>query len=584
MKGNVLGNLIVASRSMWVVAVLACLPVVISAGDKPVGLVTAPDLADLPDNLPGVRFVHVARWDNLSNDSTYIDHYLTNDNPNAIIFVTQNWNPGGVGGTYNAHPVGVWYNSSQGKWAIFNEDQANMVEGTAFTVLIPEPGANVFVHEVTDAGLLWTQIDHPLTNGNPDAMLFVTQNWNPGGGTGVYNAHPIGVSYDPGSAQKWQINVPVIEFLPVGAAFNVLVLDASPNAFVHRVTAGNSADNYTYIDHPLTNNNPNALLLVTNRGFSWLRTVGVWYDSITGQWAVFDEHLLNMSEYQSFDIFIPVMDPAFFVHKATASNIVSNYTYIDHPLTNGHPHAIVFVTQNWNPGGGAGTYNNHAIGVWYSTGAGKWAIFNQDLAAMPVGAAFNVLIPNVDTGVFVHRANSINTILSVITYIDYPLTNSRPSSTVFVTQNWNPGGVGGTYHDQFIGVWYRGSEDTWTIYNETLTGTLENRAFNVYIPVPDSTVFVHEATAENIFQPGTCIDHPLANGNPHALLHVTHNFSPGGVASHFHDYAIGVFYSSVENKWCIFNEEYGSSMQAGVFFNVIVGRDKVYLPIVARAN
>jgi len=256
-------------------------------------------------------------------------------------------------------------------------------------------------------------------------------------------------------------------------------------------------------------------------------------------------------------------------------------------LTNGNPNAILFATQNWNPGGGTeGIYNNHAIGVGYDDVEGKWAISNQDHTAMPVGAAFNVLIPNVDTGVFVHQANIINTItpsVPVITYIDYPLTNGRPNTIAFVTQNWNPGGVGGTYNDQPVGVWYRTSDIgfTWTIFNESLTGSLANAAFNVYIPVPDSTIFVHETTAGNTFFDYTCIDHPLTNGNPNALMHVTHNFSPDGVPGNFHNHPIGVFYNGSLSKWCIFNEDI-ATMSVGTSFNVIVGKSKVYLPLILR--
>ena len=83
---------------------------------------------------------------------------------------------------------------------------------------------------------------------------------------------------------------------------------------------------------------------------------------------------------------------AVFVHRATAENISVNSTYLDNPLTNGNPNAVLYVTQDWNPGGSGGTYNNHPIGVWYDAGRKKWAIFNQDRANMPNGAAFNVAV------------------------------------------------------------------------------------------------------------------------------------------------------------------------------------------------
>jgi hypothetical protein len=73
-----------------------------------------------------------------------------------------------------------------------------------------------------------------------------------------------------------------------------------------------------------------------------------------------------------------------------AANINANVTTINHPHCNGDPNAILIVTQNWNPGGGLGVYNNHPVGVYY-TGA-AWAIFNQDIGNMPVETAFNVLV------------------------------------------------------------------------------------------------------------------------------------------------------------------------------------------------
>ncbi len=83
---------------------------------------------------------------------------------------------------------------------------------------------------------------------------------------------------------------------------------------------------------------------------------------------------------------------AVFVHRATPENITFNSTYLDNPLTNGDPDVILYATQNWNPGGSGGTYNNHPIGVWYDGSRERWAIFNQDREKMPDGAAFNVAV------------------------------------------------------------------------------------------------------------------------------------------------------------------------------------------------
>ena len=81
-----------------------------------------------------------------------------------------------------------------------------------------------------------------------------------------------------------------------------------------------------------------------------------------------------------------------FVHRATPENISANSTYLDNPLTNDNPNVILYVTQNFNPEGEGGTYNDHPIGVWYDPDRQRWAIFNQDRGPMPNGAVFNVAV------------------------------------------------------------------------------------------------------------------------------------------------------------------------------------------------
>jgi hypothetical protein len=113
-----------------------------------------PQSLDIPAlNMPGasslgVQFVHIATAANTAWDVTTIDHPLANGNPNAIIIVTPNYNPGGVGGTYHNHLIGVKY--AGGKWLIFNQDGLQIPAGAAFNVIIPTAGA--FVHTSTSVG------------------------------------------------------------------------------------------------------------------------------------------------------------------------------------------------------------------------------------------------------------------------------------------------------------------------------------------------------------------------------------------------------------------------------------------------
>jgi hypothetical protein len=81
-------------------------------------------------------FVHRATPDNITANSTYLDEDLINDNPDAILYVTPNWNPGGEGDTYNDHATGVWFDAERQRWAIFNQDREPMPEGAAFNVAV----------------------------------------------------------------------------------------------------------------------------------------------------------------------------------------------------------------------------------------------------------------------------------------------------------------------------------------------------------------------------------------------------------------------------------------------------------------
>ena len=437
-------------------------------------------------------FVHTATAANSAFNYTVIDHPLTNDNPNAIVFITQNYNPGGLGGKYNDQPIGVKYSSMAQKWAVFNQDTtADMPVDAAFNVLIPPTGTDVFVHAATadnTSGHV-TYINHPRINENPNAMVLVTQNWNPGGVGGTYNDHAIGVYYS-GGAKKWAIFNQDFANMPDGAAFNVSIPTTGAAAVVHMAMVANTSGHITFIDHPLTNENPNAIVLVTQNwnpgggkiGVYNNHAIGVYYASGAQKWAVFNQDFAGMPDGAAFNVLIPAVDTSVFVHIARAGNINGHYTYIDHPLTNNDPDAIVLVTQNYNPSGVGGEYNDQPIGVWYSSTAQKWAVFNQDnLTAMPVDAAFNVLIPATDPAVFVHTATATNSTEN-LTVIDHALTNDNPNAIVFVTQNFNPGGVGGKYNDQPIGVWYSSAAQKWAVFNQDHTTDMPvDAAFNVIV-------------------------------------------------------------------------------------------------------
>ncbi len=171
-------------------------------------------------------------------------------------------------------------------------------------------------------------------------------------------------------------------------------------AYVHAATDANSRGDYTYLSHPRTNGDPDAIVLAKpslgregDGEVAYGHNTGVWYEPEKKKWAIFNQDLTAVPAGSAFEVVVPSADRGF-VHRAAPPNTVGNATYLDNPLTNGEPDAEVSVTQNWNPGGGVGVYNDHPVGVRYDEVSGKWAVRNLDGAPMPTGAAFNVAVPS----------------------------------------------------------------------------------------------------------------------------------------------------------------------------------------------
>ena len=175
---------------------------------------------------------------------------------------------------------------------------------------------------------------------------------------------------------------------------------ADEASFVHRATDENSRGDYTtYINDPSINGDEKAIVLVilsTDRGNSgdatYEHNIGVWYEGVNEKkWAIFNQDRAAILGGAAFQVVVPPASQSF-VHQAVPGNTISNCTYLDNPLTNGEPHAELSVTQNWNPGGGRGVYNDHPIGVVYDQDVQQWVIYNQEGTLMPNGAAFNVAV------------------------------------------------------------------------------------------------------------------------------------------------------------------------------------------------
>lgn len=330
--------------------------------------------------------LHTAVAGTIQGSTTQIDHPALNNNPSAIIYITQNFNPGGGSGVYNTQRVSTYYNGS--KWTIYNEDNAvNMVENSKYNVYI---GTSSFVHksDATNSYPNLTYFDNPLINRDPNAFIFALHNFNPfGTGTSVYNKK-LGVYYT--SSSVWSIFDQDATPVSAGIYFNVAIAPKTDSAFLHTTTASNIISNYTIIDNPLLNGNPNAKILLQHRYMSSYNNVniGVWYNG--SKWTIFNQDGSTMIAGKDFNVWL-LNNNKSFIHAVDSSSLINPAeSLIDNPLTNNNPDANILVTALLNDG----NYFDHVHGVYYNVTQHKWVIYNEDLAAYIVGLKYNIYVAN----------------------------------------------------------------------------------------------------------------------------------------------------------------------------------------------
>lgn len=156
-------------------------------------------------------------------------------------------------------------------------------------------------------------------------------------------------------------------------------------------------------------------------------------------------------------------------HVSDQLNCSGNSTFIDAAGLNGNPRAIIIVEYD----AAVRAANPHPVGVWYD--GSRWALFNQDRAAMPAGLTFDLTWKNEDDKAFVFRSNKGRN------QLDHPLLNNQPEARFYVSQVWNPGGAGGVYNNAEISVQYNRQTNKWQIVNTTGTPLPAGSAFNVLI-------------------------------------------------------------------------------------------------------
>ncbi len=250
------------------------------------------------------HFTWTATSSNVNLWFSFINNDATNGNPNALLFVTPAYDPGGVCGcVIDASPVGVIWAGGSNEWALMNENETDMPVGAAFNVMVVQkPTSQVFTTTATASNSTGNgmTISSKAINGKGAALLQVTSSL-PNGLGSVVDGHPLGVVYGlGGSGDEWDIQNVDNATMPLGAVFNVMVGGKPSNggkAALLTGTSTNTTGSSTFISNAETNGNPNAVVFETqnadpslNFGAGDVAPTGVVYDdSPSDVGAVFNE-------------------------------------------------------------------------------------------------------------------------------------------------------------------------------------------------------------------------------------------------------------------------------------------------------
>jgi hypothetical protein len=205
-----------------------------------------------------------------------------------------------------------------------------------------------------------------------------------------------------------------------------------------KVVAGS---NYFALSHPATDAQPNVRPVLTrNFGLNGVAnpySIGAWF--LSPAWHAFNQGGETMAPGAGVNVFVPGLGGggASYAHVATPANITGDRTRLDHPYLNVTHDAVVLATSNWSHSG-TGVYNNHPTAVGndcLGVGPDCWYVVNQDGAAMPVNAAFNIYAQDPSPNAYQHEVTPSNRSLDGSeTTLDHPLLNGAACAQVHVTR------------------------------------------------------------------------------------------------------------------------------------------------------
>lgn len=253
----------------------------------------------------------------------------------------------------------------------------------------------------------------------------------------------------------------------------------------HVATAVNTSDNTTLLEGLGNLGTAENIVLSPLRGAATTaelqETLGVFQQNAAGlgHYLAFHEDTnVAFSPGRRVHAYLPVRGATGFLHTSTPAGVVDSYSRISHPELDSKPGAIAIVTHHWNPGGGAGTYHDHRLGLDYA--APNWFVGNQDADTMLSARSFNLVVaPFGSPNAFVHATGAG---ARAELRLEHPLLDDNECATPQV------GRSGSVRNDTAFSLDYRsgggGAPGHWFIVAEGGGAPTfpANSAFNVIVP------------------------------------------------------------------------------------------------------
>ncbi len=181
--------------------------------------------------------VHTSTAGTIVNAYTQLDDPELNGHPEALLFALHNWNPGGIGGTYHDHRIGVSYLA--GRWYIGNQDSVDMTGGISFNISVAPPGSpNAFSRLVGSSPRSELRLAHPLLDDNDCAAPQLTRTGTPSSNTGFSLAYVRGGYGVPG---RWTI-------VAEGSGSPTFAANTGFNVMLHGAQANQCRDDRIFAD------------------------------------------------------------------------------------------------------------------------------------------------------------------------------------------------------------------------------------------------------------------------------------------------------------------------------------------------